>query len=173
MDIFIPWDNCVNEAGVATLRCVPVVFQNIVTAALMFAGVAAVFFIIIGGYKFMTSGGDPKAVESARKTAIYAIIGLVLILMSFAIVQFISISTGVKCINAFSFENCDTVESNPSAVGDYDIGNTTDRSDNALRADDIQAPNGNNNKDNKNDRNKKDNKKKNGRGGNNNNNNRR
>lgn len=160
MDIFVPWDNCVNEAGVATLRCVPIVFQNIVTAALMFAGVAAVFFIIISGYKFMTSGGDPKAVEGARKTATYAIIGLVLILLSFAIVQFISISTGVKCINGFSFENCDTAPGTASSA-DYDIGNTTDRSNNTLRADDIEAPDSGNNKKDKKD--KKDKKKKGGR----------
>jgi uncharacterized membrane protein len=142
MDIFVPWDNCVNEAGVATLRCIPIVFQNIVTAALLFSGVVALIFIIISGYKFMTSGGDPKAVESARKTATYAIIGLVLILLSFAIVQFISISTGVKCINAFSFENCDTAPINSESIQDNtDIGNTTDRSSGApLGADDINAP---------------------------------
>lgn len=144
MDIFVPWDNCVNEAGIATLRCVPIVFQNIVTAALLFAGVAAVFFIIMGGYKFMTSGGDPKGVEGARKTIIYAILGLVLILISFAIVMFISVSTRVKCINSFSFENCDTVKTNPESIQDNtDTGKTTERSSGApLGADDIPAPDG-------------------------------
>lgn len=160
MDIFVPWDSCViKETGVATLRCVPVVFQNIVTAALMFAGITAVFFIIIGGYKFMTSGGDPKAVEGARKTIIYAVLGLVLILLSFAIVQFISISTGVKCINAFGFDSCDTVKSDPSKSFDDSIGDTTDRADNALQNNSFGAPDTDSNdkggKDNKSGKNNK------------------
>ena len=107
MELFQSWENC-SVDGVATLRCIPIVFHNIVTAALIFSGITAVVFIIIAGYKFMTSGGDPKQVEGARKTMIYSVLGLVLILLSFAIVSFISITTGVTCINAFTFNNCDT-----------------------------------------------------------------
>jgi hypothetical protein len=166
MDIFLPWDNCVNDAGVATLRCVPIVFQNVVTAALMFAGLAALFFIITSGYKFMTSGGDPKAVESARKTMIYAILGLVLILLSFAIVQFISVSTGVKCINSFGFDNCDTTESNPNNIQEgTDTGNTTERSRGGQEARDITNPGSTDQSEQKEDKKKKDERKRRNSGG--------
>jgi hypothetical protein len=152
MEVFQPWDNCVNEAGIATLRCVPIVFQNIVTAALMFAGVVALFFIITSGYKFMTSGGDPKAVDSARKTMIYAILGLVLILCSFAIVQFISFSTGVKCVNSFGFDNCDTVESNPDSIQENtDIGDTVGRDESGGQEDRQIDPPGSSTEENDND----------------------
>ena len=116
--MFKEWGDCVDKSGVATLSCLPTVFQNIVTAALIFAGITAVIFIIIAGYKFMTSGGDPKQVEGARKTMTYAILGLILILLSFAIVRFISISTGVDCIQEIGYKQCS--DQAPEASGDKD-----------------------------------------------------
>ncbi len=95
--VFKPWD-CL-EQGVATLRCVPIIFQNVVTALLMFAGAVALFLIIYSGIKLVTSGGDPKQVEAARKIMTYAIIGTVVVLLSFAIVYFIGYITGSsECI---------------------------------------------------------------------------
>ncbi len=93
-----PGNNCL-EQGVATLRCVPIIFQNVVTAFLMFAGAVALFLIIYAGIKMVTSGGDPKQVEAARKIMTYAIIGTVIVLSSFAIVYFIGyITDSSECI---------------------------------------------------------------------------
>lgn len=95
--VFKRWDdpsnNCL-EQGVATLRCVPIIFQNVITAFLMFAGAVSLFLIIYAGIKLVTSGGDPKQVEAARKIMTYAIIGTVVVLSSFAIVYFIGYITG-------------------------------------------------------------------------------
>lgn len=91
------WGSCVQD-GVATLSCLPTVFSNIVYWAAGLAGIVAVFFIILAGIKFLTSGGDPKQVEEARKTMTYAIVGLVLILMSFAIIKIIGAITNADCI---------------------------------------------------------------------------
>lgn len=98
--------DCVTAEGVATLTCLPAVFKNLVTAVLVFAGIVALFLIIFSGIKFLTSGGDPKQVEGARKTLTYAIIGLVVILSSFAIINIIAGVTGVDCIKQFGFGNC-------------------------------------------------------------------
>ncbi len=95
-----------DPSQVATLKCLPIVFRNIVTAALVFAGVAAVFFIVFSGAKFITSGGDPKQVESAQKTLTFAIAGLLLILLSFFIINLIGYLTGAPCINNFGFDSC-------------------------------------------------------------------
>jgi len=97
---------CVTADGVPTLKCLPAVFQNIVTAALILAGIVAVILIVLSGIKLITSGGDPKQVEGARKTMTYAIIGLVLILLSFFIIKLIGFMTGVDCINQFGFNSC-------------------------------------------------------------------
>ena len=72
----------------------------------MFAGVAALFFIIISGIKYIKSGGEEEKIKSARETLTYALIGLVLIILSFAIINIISAITGVTCIKQFGFGNC-------------------------------------------------------------------
>lgn len=108
------WKDCLAKdkdgklipGDVATLNCIPAVVQNIIYAAFLFAGIVAVILIIYSGIKFVLSGGDPKQVEGARKTMTYAIIGFVLILLSFAILNLISTVTGVNCITFFGFTNC-------------------------------------------------------------------
>lgn len=92
--------------SVTTLSCIPYLFENVVTAAFLFAGIIALIFIILSGIKFLTSGGDPKQLEGARNTLTYAILGFILILLSFAILNFISGITGVPCIKEFGFGNC-------------------------------------------------------------------
>lgn len=97
--MFKPWGSCVDASGVATLKCLPVIFQNVVSAFLMFVGAVALFLIIYSGIRLVTSGGDPKQVEAARKIMTYAIIGAVIVLLSFAIIYFIGYITGsTDCI---------------------------------------------------------------------------
>ncbi len=101
------WGSCVQGSNqVATLACIPIVFKNIVFWLFALAGIAAVFFVMFAGIKFLTSGGDPKQVEGARKTMTYAIIGLVIIILSFAIINLIGVITGATCISAFGFNSC-------------------------------------------------------------------
>lgn len=101
--MFEKWDRCLDASGIATLRCIPIVFKNIIAAALLFVGIVALAFIMYAGLTMVTSGGDPKKVEGARKTMTFAIIGLVLVLLSFAILIFIGYITGAtNCINSFT-----------------------------------------------------------------------
>jgi hypothetical protein len=80
---------------VATLRGLEGVFESVVTIVLGLGGVVLFIMLIMGGFKFITAGGDPKAIEGAKKTLTYAIGGIVLIALSFLILRFISIFTGV------------------------------------------------------------------------------
>ncbi len=105
MDWNIIVKDCVVN-GVATLKCIPAVFQNVVNGLLIFSGIVAVFMILYAGYKYISAGGDPKQADSARNTLTYAVIGLVIILISFFIVNFISGLTGTDCIKQFGFDNC-------------------------------------------------------------------
>ncbi len=102
---FTKWDTCLDN-NVATLRCIPIVLQNIISAALLFSGVVALFLIIYSGIKLVYSGGDQKQVQSARQIMTYAILGLVLVLLSFGIIYFISYLTRVDCITKFTLEGC-------------------------------------------------------------------
>ncbi|MEX2013007.1 MAG: hypothetical protein WD967_01235, partial [Candidatus Levyibacteriota bacterium] len=91
---------------VATLQCIPAVFSLVLTFVFGLAGIAAVFFVLFAGFKFLTSGGDPKQVQGARQTLTYAIIGLIVIILSYAILNLISQITGVDCILKFGFGAC-------------------------------------------------------------------
>jgi hypothetical protein len=110
---FQDWGGCTETvetpagpAQVATLRCLPVVFGNLINAALMFAGTVAVILIVYSGIRFVTSGGDQKKVAQARQIITYALIGLALVLLSFFIIAVISYTTGTDCIRSFGFDNC-------------------------------------------------------------------
>lgn len=64
---------------------------SFVVNSLMFVGIiAALGFLMWGGIKWITSNGDKEKLDSARKTIIFSIIGLVVILLAFFIIRAIS-----------------------------------------------------------------------------------
>lgn len=63
--------------------------ESILNGTFFIAGIIAVVMIIIGGYQYVTSAGDPSSATKARKTILYAIVGLVVSLSSFTILQFV------------------------------------------------------------------------------------
>lgn len=52
-------------------------------------GIIAIIMIIIGGLKYITSGGDSAGVNSAKNTLLYAVIGLVIVAMAQVLVRFV------------------------------------------------------------------------------------
>lgn len=52
------------------------------------AGTVAVFFVIFGGIRYITSSGDPSKLNTAKNTIIYACIGIAIVALSEVIVQF-------------------------------------------------------------------------------------
>lgn len=53
------------------------------------AGIAAVVMIMVGGYKFITSGGDSGKVKEAKNTIMWSTIGLVVIVLARSIIMFV------------------------------------------------------------------------------------
>jgi hypothetical protein len=90
--------------GVATIRGFEAIFENTLRVVIGISGVVLFVMLIIGGFKYLTSGGDPKAAESARKTITYSILGLVLIALSYLILVFIETITGIN-LTTFSVTN--------------------------------------------------------------------
>lgn len=68
------------------------VFRQVTNAILYIVGIVAVIMLIIGGIKYVVSGGDAKKVTDAKNTVLYAIIGLVICFFAFAIVNFVILS---------------------------------------------------------------------------------
>ncbi|MGH7239924.1 MAG: pilin [Candidatus Saccharimonadales bacterium] len=62
---------------------------NIVDILSVIVGIVAVIMIIISGLKFITSGGESSAVASAKKTIIYALVGLIIVGLAQIIVHFV------------------------------------------------------------------------------------
>ena len=63
--------------------------QGIVNGVIGAAGLVAVIFIVIGGINYMTSAGYTDKIEKAKKTILYATIGLIICALSFAIVNWV------------------------------------------------------------------------------------
>jgi hypothetical protein len=62
---------------------------NTVNTLLFIVGVASVIMIIVGGLRYIFSGGDPKNTSAAKDTILYAVIGIVVAILAYAIVNFI------------------------------------------------------------------------------------
>jgi hypothetical protein len=65
------------------------VIQTVVNAFLALVGLIAVIVIIFAGFRYITSGGDEEATGAAKNQIIFALIGLVIIVLSAVIVNFI------------------------------------------------------------------------------------
>lgn len=65
------------------------VFKQVTNTILYIVGIVAVVMLIVGGIKYVISGGDSKKVTDAKNTVLYAIIGLVVAFLAFAIVNFV------------------------------------------------------------------------------------
>ena len=65
------------------------IITTIINVFSFVVGVVAVIMIIVGGFRYITSGGDSGNVSSAKNTIIYAIIGLVVVALAQFIVQFV------------------------------------------------------------------------------------
>lgn len=53
------------------------------------AGIISVIFVILAGFRFVTSGGEANAVASARSAAVYALVGLVVVAVSQILVKYV------------------------------------------------------------------------------------
>ncbi len=71
-----------------TPACTGVV-TTIANIALFVLGSVAVLMLIYGGVRYTISGGDEKAVTSAKNTILYAVIGIVVAVVAYSIVNFV------------------------------------------------------------------------------------
>jgi len=63
--------------------------KTVVDVLLFIIGVISVIMIIIGGIKYTTSNGDSAAVTSAKNTILYAVVGIIIAILAYAIVGFV------------------------------------------------------------------------------------
>ena len=62
---------------------------NIINVILGFLGIVAVVIVLLGGFKWMTAGGNDEKVQDAKKLLIAGVIGLAIIFSAYAITSFV------------------------------------------------------------------------------------
>lgn len=87
----VVFDSAGNNIGsdIPTLTCLEEIISNVVGKTLLFLGLVTIVFLFVGAIKFVTSSGDPKGIETAKKTMTYAIIGAVVVIGSFILIEIV------------------------------------------------------------------------------------
>lgn len=71
------------------------ILERIIRLLAPAAGIAFLIMLLVGGFQFVTSGGDPKAAGQARTTLTYAVVGIILVVAAWLILTVIKAATGV------------------------------------------------------------------------------
>lgn len=77
------------QTGDDSTSDIPSMVQRVVNVMLFVLGAVAVIMIVLGGIKFTTSNGNPEQIKSAKNTIMYSVVGLVVAIMAYAIVNFV------------------------------------------------------------------------------------
>lgn len=77
-------------------------FQKVLQLGIIYLFIAAVlatlFFIIWGGIQWISSGGDAKSIDGARKKITFAVVGLIITFMSFLIINIVGRFFGINLL---------------------------------------------------------------------------
>lgn len=86
MEVFGKYIDDVNDGHTTNLMGS---VKQIINVVLGVIGVVAVVMIILGGVSYTTSQGDPEKIKKGKNTILYGIIGLVVAMLAFAVVNFV------------------------------------------------------------------------------------
>jgi len=64
-------------------------FRTLTNVLLFIIGAVSVIMLIIGGLRYVVSGGDSTAVQGAKNTILYAIVGIIVAILAYAVVSFV------------------------------------------------------------------------------------
>jgi hypothetical protein len=94
--LFPPWFRglkCKNDVvQITDINQIWIIVMNVVQWLIIAGGYVALYFIIWSGFKYIIAAGDPQKITTAKETITNAVIGLVIVLVSTAIVQTIQAS---------------------------------------------------------------------------------
>lgn len=77
------------SCGTQADTTVNTLLKTVINIISVVVGIVAVIMIIIGGFRYVTSGGKQESVTGAKNTILYAIIGLVIVALAQIVVHFI------------------------------------------------------------------------------------
>ena len=86
----------------AQLSDIPTYFGNVLQAMIPFIGIVSFVMILVGGFKILTSSGDPKGIAGGRQTITLAVAGIALAIISWLVLVLVHSVTGVD-VTQFKF----------------------------------------------------------------------
>lgn len=97
-------DSCVVD-GVPTLKCLEIVFGNILYMSSFFIVIVLFIMFVVGSFRYLTSFGNAEAIKKAQGTLKYALIGFILFVSAFLIMTIIqTLFLGKGGANLFEFK---------------------------------------------------------------------
>jgi len=88
-DVLSNTKDTATDSGLATSTSIPVMVGNVIRIILGISGTAALIIVVMGGVKWMTSGGAEAKITSARKLMVSGAVGIVIIAAAYAITSFV------------------------------------------------------------------------------------
>ncbi|HCM37399.1 MAG: hypothetical protein UV61_C0007G0002 [Candidatus Gottesmanbacteria bacterium GW2011_GWB1_43_11] len=95
-----PKDPCL-FLDVAQISCLEPLFGRVVSIVAALAGIIFFVMLIVGGFRYLFSAGNPKATEAAKGTITAAFLGIFLIVGAYLILRLIAVFTGITSLTTF------------------------------------------------------------------------
>lgn len=95
------------QGEVATIQGLECLIANVFTVIITVIGLAGFVMFIFGAVRYMFSGGNTQHAQTARQMMTYSVIGLVVALSAFIIINLIANFTGVSIITRFGIPTSD------------------------------------------------------------------
>ena len=90
------------DAEVATIQGLQCLLANVLSVALTLIGIAGFIMLLVGSMQYLLSGGNAQHTEKAKHTMTFAIVGLIVGLSSFIILNLVSTFLGIPSIMEFT-----------------------------------------------------------------------
>lgn len=89
-----PTGTSTNEA--AGLKQIEDVFKNVISVVVGLGFIVSLIMLIFAGFKYLTSGGEPKAVQAAHQTFTWALLGILFLAIAWLVLKLVEAFTGVQ-----------------------------------------------------------------------------
>lgn len=93
----------------ASLTEIEQVFTNLISVVVGLGFVALLVMLIWAGFRYLTSGGEPKIIQEAHNTVTWALLGIIFLALAWLILQLVGVITDIK-VTFFDIRTlCDAV----------------------------------------------------------------
>lgn len=108
--------------GINPFTSISTLLSNALTIVFVVAALAVLFFLVIGAFRWITSGGEKEAIGKARGTIVNALIGLAILALAFLIVVVVGQLLNINILNIRAIPSLDACSLRPGTKFDPTSG---------------------------------------------------